>query len=137
MSALTSKQYGANVFFLNLRNLHVCCETVYDKCQIRFATAIQCQQNKLTIQSGPLNIKMCVFLKFSLISKGFLLLNMILLRSVANTQSYSDEKFKFSQILENGSFPTIIIFVPRVVKYKFLIKNISDEMKWRIIGRNW
>lgn len=124
MSALTSKQYGANVFFLNLRNLHVCCETVYDKCQIRFATAIQCQQNKLTIQSGPINIKMCVFLKFRLISKGFLHLNMILLRSVANTQSYSDVmllKFKFSQTLENGSFPTIIIFVPRVVQYKFLI----------------
>lgn len=49
---------------------------------------------------------------------------MILLRSVANTQSYSDEKFKFSQILENESFPTIIIFVPRVVKYEFLIKKI-------------
>lgn len=124
MSALTSKQYGANVFFLNLRNLHVCCETVYDKCQIRFATAIQCQQNKLTIQSGPINIKVCVFLKFRLIFKGFLHLNMILLRSVANTQSYSDVmllKFKFSPTLENGSFPTIIIFVPRVVQYKFLI----------------
>lgn len=122
MSALTSKQYGANVLFLNLRNL--CCETVNDKCQIRFASAIHCQQNKLTIHSGPINIKMCEFLKFSLISKGFLHLNMILLRSVANTQSYSDEKFKFSQILENGSFPTIIIFVPRVVKYEFLIKKI-------------
>lgn len=127
MSALTSKQYGANVLFLNLRNL--CCETVNDKCQIRFASAIHCQQNKLTIHSGPINIKMCEFLKFSLISKGFLHLNMILLRSVANTQSYSDEKFKFSQILENESFPTIIIFVPRVIKNKFLIKNISDEMK--------
>lgn len=122
MSALTSKQYGANVLFLNLRNL--CCETVNDKCQIRFASAIHCQQNKLTIHSGPINIKMCEFLKFSLISKGFLHLNMILLRSVANTQSYSDEKFKFSQILENESFPTIIIFVPRVVKYEFLIKKI-------------
>lgn len=122
MSALTSKQYGANVLFLNLRNL--CCETVNDKCQIRFASAIHCQQNQLTIHSGPINIKMCEFLKFSLISKGFLHLNMILLRSVANTQSYSDEKFKFSQILENESFPTIIIFVPRVVKYEFLIKKI-------------
>lgn len=122
MSALTSKQYGANVLYLNLRNL--CCETVNDKCQIRFASAIHCQQNKLTIHSGPINIKMCEFLKFSLISKGFLHLNMILLRSVANTQSYSDEKFKFSQILENESFPTIIIFVPRMVKYEFLIKKI-------------
>lgn len=56
-SALTSKQYGANVF-LNLRNL--CCETVNDKCQIRFATAIHCHQNKLTIQSGPIDIRMCI-----------------------------------------------------------------------------